>query len=75
MVHDLSTADYREAVLRDLYDAARIAHECRHINFFARSVVARDVDDPLKLDRATTQLPHLWVAPSMSWSKPRTRRM
>ena len=53
MVHDLSTADYREAVLRDLYDAARIVHECRHINFFARSVVARDVDDPLKLDRAT----------------------
>ena len=53
MVHDLSTADYREAVLRDLYDAARIAHECRHINFFARSVVARDVDDPLNLDRAT----------------------
>ena len=53
MVQDLPTADYRAAELRDLYDAARIAHECKHIDFFARSVVARDFDDPLKLDRAT----------------------
>ena len=53
MVQDLKTADYRAAELRDLYDAARIAHNCRHTNFFARSVVARDIDDPLKLDRAT----------------------
>ena len=54
MIQDLTTADYRAAELRDLYDAARIAHNCRHIDFFARSVVARDIDDPLKLDRATT---------------------
>jgi trimethylamine--corrinoid protein Co-methyltransferase len=54
MVQDLTSADYRAAELRDLYDAARIAHNCRHIDFFARSVVARDIDDPLKLDRATT---------------------
>ena len=54
MVQDLTTADYRAAELRDLYDAACIAHNCRHIDFFARSVVARDIDDPLKLDRATT---------------------
>ena len=53
MVQDLTTADYRAAELRDLYDAACIAHNCRNIDFFARSVVARDIDDPLKLDRAT----------------------
>jgi trimethylamine--corrinoid protein Co-methyltransferase len=54
MIQDVTTADYRAAELRDLYDAARIAHSCRHIDFFARSVVARDIDDPLKLDCATT---------------------
>ena len=33
MIQDLTTADYRAAELRDLYDAARIAHNCRHIDF------------------------------------------
>jgi trimethylamine--corrinoid protein Co-methyltransferase len=54
MVQDLTSTDFRAAELRDLYDAARIAHNCRHIDFFARSVVARDIDNLLKLDRATT---------------------
>jgi trimethylamine--corrinoid protein Co-methyltransferase len=53
MVQDLFSAEYRAAELCDLHYAARIAHECKHIDFFARSLVARDIEDPLKLDRAT----------------------
>lgn len=54
MVQDATNTAYRPAKLQDLYDAARIAQACSHIDFFARSVVARDIEDPCKLDRATT---------------------
>lgn len=53
LVQDLRCKTYREATLSDLYDAARIANECAHIDFFARSLVARDIADPMTLDRAT----------------------
>jgi trimethylamine---corrinoid protein Co-methyltransferase len=37
------TRTYRESVLADLYDAARIVDTCDHIHFFQRSLTARDM--------------------------------
>ncbi|MGI9373419.1 MAG: trimethylamine methyltransferase family protein, partial [Hyphomicrobiales bacterium] len=47
------TNSYRESLLEDLYDAARIASNCDHIHFFQRPVVARDMEDPRDLDLNT----------------------
>ena len=37
------TRTYRESVLADLYDAARIVDTCDHIHFFQRPLTARDM--------------------------------
>ena len=50
MVVDLQTGVYRESRLRDLYDAARIVDTLEHVHFFSRSLVARDMPDPLALE-------------------------
>ena len=52
-VVDLETGRYRDAILRDLYDAARTVDALDHIHFFSRSLVARDVADPRALDLNT----------------------
>jgi len=44
------TRSYRDSVLVDLYDAARIVDLCDHIHFFQRAVVPRDVPDPYEMD-------------------------
>ncbi|MDE2789690.1 MAG: trimethylamine methyltransferase family protein [Paracoccaceae bacterium] len=51
---DLLTGSYRPSMLVDLFDAARLADSLRHIHFFSRSLVARDIADPLTLDVNTT---------------------
>ncbi|MGI9407273.1 MAG: trimethylamine methyltransferase family protein, partial [Hyphomicrobiaceae bacterium] len=47
---DLDTGEYRDATLRDLYDAARVVDALDNIHFFARSVVARDMPTPKDMD-------------------------
>ncbi len=49
-VVDLETGLYRDATLRDLYDAARIVDALDNVHFFSRSVIARDMSTPLDLD-------------------------
>ena len=44
------TGSYRDSLLVDLYDAARIVDRCEHIHFFQRPVVARDMATPRDLD-------------------------
>ncbi len=50
LILDLDSGRYRESVLRDLYDAARLVDCLEHIHFFSRSVVARDMPDAITLD-------------------------
>jgi trimethylamine--corrinoid protein Co-methyltransferase len=47
---DVEKREYRESVLQDLYDAARIVETLDHIHFFQRPLVARDIADPEELD-------------------------
>ena len=49
-VVDLEKREYRESMLRDLYDAARIADLCDNIHYFQRPLIARDMPTPLDLD-------------------------
>jgi trimethylamine--corrinoid protein Co-methyltransferase len=50
LILDLESGVYRESTLRDLYDAARLVDSQRHIHFFSRSLVARDMPDAASLD-------------------------
>ncbi|MEM7225378.1 MAG: trimethylamine methyltransferase family protein [Pseudomonadota bacterium] len=50
---DLETGCYREATLKDLYDAARLVDRLDNIHFFHRSLVARDVADTRAFDLNT----------------------
>ncbi len=50
LIIDLDSGSYRESVLRDLYDAARLVDRLDNIHFFSRSLVARDMPDPRTLD-------------------------
>lgn len=50
MVVDLETGAYRNSMLSDLRDAARLADALDNIHFFSRSLVARDMPDELSLD-------------------------
>ncbi len=50
MIRDLDSGRYRESTLRDLYDAARLVDCLEHIDFFSRSLVARDMPDLGTLD-------------------------
>jgi trimethylamine--corrinoid protein Co-methyltransferase len=47
---DLETGLYRDAELKDLYDAARLVDTLDNIHFFNRSLVARDCPDARSLD-------------------------
>ena len=44
------TRSYRESLLADLYDAARIVDLCDHIHFFQRPITARDMASGHDLD-------------------------
>ena len=50
---DLDTGRYRESVLTDIYDAARIVEHMDHIHFFSRPMVARDIEDPAAMELNT----------------------
>ena len=50
---DLETGQYRDATLKDLYDAARLVDRLDNIHFFHRSLVARDVTDTRAFDLNT----------------------
>ncbi len=50
---DLKTRDYRESVLQDLYDAARLVDALDHIHFFQRTLVPRDMVGAMELDLNT----------------------
>ncbi|MCY3879386.1 MAG: trimethylamine methyltransferase family protein [Rhodobacteraceae bacterium] len=47
---DARTGEYRDSVLRDIYDMARVVDCCEHIHFYYRTVVARDLPDMFELD-------------------------
>ena len=47
---DVEKREYRDSVLTDLYDAARIVQTLDNVHFFQRPLVARDMEDPLDLD-------------------------
>jgi len=49
-VVDLESGSYRESMLRDIYDAARIVDRLDNIHYFQRPLVARDMTDPRDLD-------------------------
>jgi trimethylamine--corrinoid protein Co-methyltransferase len=50
---DDETKTYHPSTLADLFSAARLADTLDHIHFFSRSVVARDIEDPLEFDLGT----------------------
>ena len=47
---DYKTKRYHPSTLQDLYDSARICDEMEHVHYFQRTMVARDMEDPLDLD-------------------------
>lgn len=47
---DPTTNEYRESLLIDLYDSARIVDAMDNIHFFQRNLVPRDMSDPLDMD-------------------------
>ena len=50
---DIDTRDYRPSTLRDIYDLARLCDTLENIQWFARPVVATDVEDVFELDANT----------------------
>lgn len=47
---DVEKRQYRESLLQDIYDAARIVEGLDNIHFFQRPMVPRDIPDPLDMD-------------------------
>lgn len=47
---DVEKREYRESLLQDIYDAARIVDGLDNIHFFQRPMVPRDIADPLAMD-------------------------
>ncbi|MFP6740234.1 MAG: trimethylamine methyltransferase family protein [Alphaproteobacteria bacterium] len=47
---DAETGEYRESMLNDLYDVARLVDTLDNIHFYQRSLVPRDMIDPRDLD-------------------------
>ena len=47
---DVEKREYRESLLQDIYDAARIVDGLDNIHFFQRPMVPRDIPDPLDMD-------------------------
>ena len=52
-VVDVEKREYRESLLQDIYDAARIVETMDNIHFFQRPMVPRDVVDPFDMDLNT----------------------
>ena len=50
---DIDTHRYRASTLRDLYDLARLCDTLENIQWFARPVVATDIEDLFELDANT----------------------
>ena len=50
---DLDKGRYRDSVLADIHDAARIVEQMDHIHFFSRPMVARDIEDPAAMELNT----------------------
>ena len=50
MILDTESNSYRASTLGDLYDAARLVDALPHVQFFSRSLVARDMEDDRLLD-------------------------
>ena len=50
---DLDTRDYRPSTLRDVYDLARLCDVLDNLQWFARPVVATDVEDLFEFDANT----------------------
>ena len=50
---DIDTRRYRPATLRDIYDLARLCDTLENIQWFARPVVATDIEDTFELDANT----------------------
>ena len=50
MIVDVETASYRDATVRDLYDAARLVDCLDNIHFFQRPLTPTDVDGLTQLD-------------------------
>lgn len=49
-VVDVEKREYRESLLQDIYDAARIVDLMDNIHFFQRPMVPRDMVDPFDMD-------------------------
>ena len=47
---DVEKREYRESLLQDIYDAARLVDGLDNIHFFQRPMVPRDIPDPLAMD-------------------------
>ncbi len=47
---DVERREYRESLLQDIYDAARIVEGLDNIHFFQRPMVPRDIPDPFAMD-------------------------
>lgn len=52
-VVDVEKREYRESLLQDIYDAARIVDRMDNIHFFQRPMVPRDIPDPFEMDLNT----------------------
>ncbi|MBA3446114.1 MAG: trimethylamine methyltransferase family protein, partial [Pseudaminobacter sp.] len=47
---DVEKREYRESLVQDIYDAARIVDGLDNIHFFQRPMVPRDIPDPFEMD-------------------------
>jgi trimethylamine--corrinoid protein Co-methyltransferase len=50
---DVEKREYRESLIQDIYDAARIVDGLDNIHFFQRPMVPRDIPDPFEMDLNT----------------------
>jgi len=53
---DPKTGEYRESTSQDAYDIARLVDQMEHIHFYQRTVVPRDLPDPVEMDINTCYL-------------------
>ncbi len=53
---DPETGAYRESTAQDAYDIARLVDTMEHIHFYQRTVVPRDLPDPMEMDFNTCYL-------------------
>lgn len=53
---DPITGEYRESLSQDAFDIARLVDTMEHIHFYQRTVVPRDLPDPMEMDVNTCYL-------------------